>query len=543
MPAAKDATAKFRERRKDETKEAANGYLQKHHLDEVLQEAVRDLLEIKPDDPITFLCEHLKRRNNNVLSRSAAEPTSDTNNGISNPSGSLVEDKQHTSERADDLQPHHLATWRTGEHGLAEERKLNQVANPMVQKWPNMNFLNPDELVAGHIIKNDSKAATRHQEIESCVRGNATKSIYWEPSTVKAALVTCGGLCPGLNSIIREVTTCLWFDYGVRDIVGCQAGFNGLSDFVAHPLVPLNPDNVREIHMKGGSILKAGRGGLDLDRICDNLATSGINMLFVIGGDGTQHAGNLVYEAAKKRDLPVSIVGVPKSIDNDVLFFDKTFGFDTAVEAASEVIRNSWAEATSHDKGVGIVKLMGRDAGFVAMHAALASTIVDLVLVPEVKFKLEDVYKHIDEVLERKNHMVIAVAEGAGQDIVATGEKDSTGHTVYGDIGIKIRDAVNKYLKEKGGRSFYIDPSYIIRSVPVRPNDHIYCARLARDAVHTGMRGYTGVCVGPVHNIISLIPSKLIARGKKHIKITASNWQSCVQSCKMPKALCGGCQG
>jgi len=448
--------------------------------------------------------------------------------------------KHNVVNRADDLQPHHLATWQTGSHGLTEERKLNHVTNPMAMVWPNMNFLNPDELVSGHIIQNDSKAATRPQEIAACVRGNATKSIYWDPSKVKAALVTCGGLCPGLNSIIREVTTCLWYEYGVRDIFGCEAGYNGLSDFNAHPPVPLSPDTVREIHMKGGSILKAGRGGFDAEKICDNLDMSGINMLFVIGGDGTQNAGNLIYEAAKKRNLPVSIIGVPKSIDNDVLFFDKTFGFDTAVAAASEVIRNSWVEATSCDKGVGIVKLMGRDAGFVAMHAALASTIVDLVLVPEVKFQIEDVYKHIDNVLQRKNHMVIAVAEGAGQELVATGDQDSTGHTVYGDIGVYMRDAVNKYLKEKGGRCFYIDPSYIIRSVPIQANDHIYCTRLGRDAVHTGMRGYTGVCVGPIHNIISLVPSKIIAGGKKHIKLSSSNWQSCVQSCKMPKALAGG---
>merc|ERR1719399_1090620 len=168
------------------------------------------------------------------------------------------------------------------------------------------------------------------------------------------------------------------------------------------------------------------------------------------------------------------------------------------------------------------------------MHAALSSTIVDCVLIPEVEFALEDVMAHVDKTLARKEFMVIVVAEGAGQNYVATGKKDATGHDVYGDIGTYLRDAVNKHLKPTGGRSFYFDPSYIIRSVPAAPNDHIYCGRLSRDAVHTAMRGYTGVCIGPVHDIIVVIPSKLIAGGKKKVVIRSSNWQSCVQTCKMP---------
>jgi len=438
------------------------------------------------------------------------------------------------------LASHHLSSWQTSVEGTVNERELNKNINPMAAVWPNMNFVNPNELVMGHIITNDSKAHLRDQAVdEGCVRANACREIYWEPKKIKAAMVTCGGLCPGLNSIIREVTNCLWHDYGIQDIVGMTGGYNGLSDPEHFPPERLTPDVVREIHMKGGSILKAGRGGCDVPKILDNLEKEGINVLFVIGGDGTQAAGNMIYEGARKRGLQVSIVGIPKSIDNDVLYFDRTFGFDSAVAAASEVIRNGWVEATSCDKGVGIIKLMGRDAGFVAMNAALASTIVDLVLIPEVKFDLNDVFAHVDEVLNRKQFMVIAVAEGAGQEHVSTGAKDSTGHTVYGDIGVFMKDQINAYLKAKGGRSFYIDPSYIIRSVPIRPNDHIFCGRLARDAVHTAMRGYTGVCVGPIHNVIVIVPSSLIARGKRKVKVASSAWQSCVQSCKMPKSLAG----
>jgi len=420
------------------------------------------------------------------------------------------------------------------------EREVNKVVNPMFKTWPNMNFLNPDEFVSGHIIINDSKKASRKKEIsEGCVRANACRDIWWEPSEVKAAIVTCGGLCPGLNSIIREVTNSLYSDYGVDHVVGVQAGYNGLADPDNFIPVELTPESVREIHMKGGSILKAGRGGFNAEKICENLERMGINMLFLVGGDGTQYAGYLLSQEARKRGTQISIVGVPKSIDNDVLFFDKTFGFDSAVASASEVIRNGWVEATSCDKGVGIVKLMGRDAGFVAMNASLASTIVDLCLIPEVQFKMEDVMDHIDTTLAKKDFMVIAVAEGAGQEHVATGQKDSTGHTVYGDIGTFMKKEVNNHLKESGGRCFYIDPSYIIRSVPIRPNDHIYCARLARDAVHTAMRGYTGVCVGALHNIIVIMPSSLIAGGKKRVDVRSSGWQACVQSCKMPPSLSG----
>mmetsp|Transcript_38020 Transcript_38020/g.119753 ORF Transcript_38020/g.119753 Transcript_38020/m.119753 type:complete len:159 (+) Transcript_38020:66-542(+) len=155
---------------------------------------------------------------------------------------------------------------------------------------------------------------------------------------------------------------------------------------------------------------------------------------------------------------------------------------------------------------------------------------------------MEDVCEHVDDVLKRKKYMVIVVAEGAGQDLVATGEKDATGHTVYGDIGVYLRDTLNKHLKPQGGRTFYIDPSYIIRSVPVTPNDHIYCSRLANNAVHTAMRGYTGVCVGAIHNVICILKSKLIASGKKQIKVKSTTWQSCVQNCHMPHSLSGGAQ-
>lgn len=426
-------------------------------------------------------------------------------------------------------------------HGSVDEKEVNKEPNPMASVYPDMNFINPDELVMGHIIQNDSKRSSRHPEVASgCIRANCTRNIFWkDPQTVSAALVTCGGICPGLNSIIREVTNCLWHHYGVRRILGIPAGYNGLSRPQEFPPIELTPSLVQDIHMKGGSILKAARGGFDADVICENLQKLGVNLLFTVGGDGTLTAADLLFKKAKERKQLLSIVGIPKSIDNDVVLFDKTFGFDSAVVAATDVIFNAYTEATSCDKGVGIVKLMGRDAGFVAMYAALASTLTDLVMIPEVSVKIEDVLAHVDATLAQKDFMVIAVAEGAGQEYVATDQKDATGHTVYGDIGVFLRDAVNRHLKANGGRSFYIDPSYIIRSGPARPIDHVLCMRLAHDAVHTAMRGYTGVCVGSIHNIIVVVPLHLIANRKRTVDVNSSSWQSCVQCCNMPRALSG----
>jgi 6-phosphofructokinase 1 len=442
---------------------------------------------------------------------------------------------------ASSLKPYHLATWqRADESGLPNERLVNKILNPMAEQWQGMNFVNPDELVMGHIIKNDSKEHTRRAEVANgCVRANAARDIYWAPEKVKVGMVTCGGLCPGLNSIIREITNVLWYDYGIKDITGMTGGYNGLSHPEQFEPMELNPSVVRTIHMQGGSILKAGRGGLECEKIINNLRDRGINVLFVIGGDGTQFAAHLLFKEAKKQDYQLSIVGVPKSIDNDVLFIDKTFGFESAVATASDIIRNAWVEASSCENGVGVVKLMGRDAGFVAVYASLASTLVDVTLIPEVDFKLADVHNHVYNTLKRKGHCVVVVAEGAGQKFVATDAKDATGHQVYGDIGVFMKDSINAYLKDKGGRCFYIDPSYIIRSCPIRPNDHIYCLRLASDAVHTAMRGYSGVCVGALHNVICIFPSNIIASGKRKMGVNSSFWQHAVQRSKMPVTLSG----
>jgi hypothetical protein len=258
------------------------------------------------------------------------------------------------SDSSSNLAAHHLSAWQEDPDSFEvwprpEANRKNLVLNPMAVARPHMNFLNPNERVQHAIIVHDSKASLRSHALDGgALRGNACKHIYWEPSKVKAALVTCGGLCPGLNSIIQGVTNCLWRDYGVRDIVGITAGYNGLSAPELHPSIPLTPETVDALHLRGGSMLKAGRGGFDAIKICDTLRKGGFTHLFVIGGDGTQFAGHLLYEECRKQNLEVSVVGVPKSIDNDVLFVDRTFGFDSAVEAAAGVIRSRNSRPPSH---------------------------------------------------------------------------------------------------------------------------------------------------------------------------------------------------
>lgn len=464
--------------------------------------------------------------------------------GVAAPTASkILQDTRATLRLSDN----HVSSWwgtcPVDEKGLVKESETNKIDNPMAARWPRLRFLEPNEIVRGRVVDQDSltqRAGLAGGAMDGFLRAGATRKIFWDPKHVRAGIVTCGGLCPGLNSIIREVTRCLWHQYDVHDVMGFQSGWNGLSDTRKYKPVPLDTTIVREIHMKGGSMLQAGRGGFEPDKICDNLASLNISFLFVVGGDGTQWAADVLNQVARIRKMPISIIGIPKSIDNDVLFFDRTFGFDSAVNAGCEIIRNAWVEATSCANGVGIVKLMGRDAGFVARNASLASTIVDCCLVPEVTWSVSDLLAYVDETLQRKGHMVIVVAEGAGQRHVTTGQKDSTGHTIYGDIGTFLKNKINTHLADGiGGRSFYIDPSYIIRSVPATPNDHIYCTRMAYESVHAAFRGYSGVVVGSVHNFMVMVPMNLIASGMRPLRLGSSVWQCCVQGAKMPARLAG----
>lgn len=347
--------------------------------------------------------------------------------------------------------------------------------------------------------------------------------IFFEPAETKAAIVTCGGLCPGLNNVIQSLVRTMYYHYGVKDILGIRYGYEGLIEDFGHGFMPLGPSDVRDLHAKGGTILGSSRGPQDIGRMVDTLIRNKINILFTIGGDGTLRGANAIYEEVTRRGLPISVVGIPKTIDNDIDFVYRSFGFGTAVAIATGAIHSAHAEATGAKNGVGLVKVMGRDSGFIASYVALASNEVNYTFVPEAPFELQGPHgflPHLKARLIDKSHAVVLVAEGAGQHLFeASGERDASGNVKYGDIGLLMRDEITKYLKAE---SFpftmkYIDPSYIIRSVPASPEDAVFCIMLAQNAVHAAMAGKTGMLVGLWNSYFTFIPISLAVGKRKKV--------------------------
>jgi 6-phosphofructokinase 1 len=364
--------------------------------------------------------------------------------------------------------------------------------------------------------------------------------VFFDASRARAGIVTCGGLCPGLNNVIRGLVLELWFGYGVKRITGFRYGYEGIIARGRTP-EPLTPDTVSRIHHQGGTILGSSRGSQDPVNLVDSLEALGIDMLFVIGGDGTIRGAMQIVAEIEKRGLSIGVVGVPKTIDNDIHFIDRSFGFESAYSAAVEVIRAARVEATGARDGIGLVKLMGRHSGFVACNAALASTDVDLVLIPEVPMKLEGehgVYRYVERVLDRQGHAVIVVAEGAAQDLVSEGAgADKSGNTKLGDVGVFLRDRITQHFKQetRDVTLKYIDPSYAIRSVPASPSDSVYCWNMARNAVHAAMAGNTEMLIGRWHARFVHVPMPLATRSRKQVDPGDDVWTSVIEATGQPR--------
>ena len=337
--------------------------------------------------------------------------------------------------------------------------------------------------------------------------------LHFDPQQVKAAIVTCGGLCPGLNNVVREVVNSLHKIYNVQDVWGVTGGWNGFHNPQYKP-VQLTPDVVLHIHHGGGSFLRTSRGGFDVDATIAFLQKYQINQLYVIGGDGTHRAAHKVHEACVERGLNIAVAGIPKTIDNDVDYIDRSFGFNSAVEAAQNAIRVGLTEAQcTLPNGIAVIKLMGREAGYLGAFAALASGDVDLVLVPESPILLEGEHGILPFLLERvkqKHYAVVVVSEGAGQDLLdGTDLKEKgSGNKKLAPIAEYIRDRISDYFEKQGeeARMKYIDPSYMVRGVPANSSDSLYCSELAQNAVHCAMAGFTGFSVGLVNNTLVMIP-------------------------------------
>ncbi len=359
------------------------------------------------------------------------------------------------------------------------------------------------------------------------------EKLFFDPAQTRAGIVTCGGICPGLNDVIRSLFLELHHAYGVREVLGFQEGYKGLDPIRGREPIVLTASLVDDIHKEGGTILNTSRGPVDVSLAVDNLISRGVNILFTVGGDGTQRGGNALFQEAKKRGYPISVVGIPKTIDNDVAYVSRTFGYVTAVEEAMKVLDRAHTEAHSVENGISLVKLMGRNAGFIAAGATIASQEVNFTLVPEVPFKLDGPDGFLSALKKRileRSHALIVVAEGAGQELLEQGGfgTDASGNLKIGDIGLFLREQIESYFKEQQLPIVmrYIDPSYLVRSSPANAEDSILCDLYARHAVHAAMAGKTGVVIGYLHNQFVHVPVELLSSQKKEMKPDSFIWRA-----------------
>mmetsp|Transcript_40385 Transcript_40385/g.114330 ORF Transcript_40385/g.114330 Transcript_40385/m.114330 type:complete len:546 (-) Transcript_40385:420-2057(-) len=358
------------------------------------------------------------------------------------------------------------------------------------------------------------------------MRAGARDTIYHNPATTTAAIVTCGGLCPGLNDVVAGLVMKL-VDYGVKEdnIYGVRYGYKGFYD-PKHKPIRLSRHLVNTLHLQGGTMLGTSRGGADIKEIVKRLDMWGVDMLFVVGGNGGNAGAAAIQQECQERGVVCSVVGVPKSIDNDILLIDRCFGFETAVEESQRPLLAAKVEASSAYMGIGIVKLMGRESGFIAMQASMSSGVVDACLIPEVPFTIEGengLVAHIKKVMATQGHAVICVAEGAGQDMLPqSNTTDASGNPILGDIGPWLRKQLKAHIPEADIK--YIDPTYMIRAIPTNSGDRIYCKVLAHNAVHGAFAGYTGITVGLVNTHYVFLPIPVIIQSPRKVDPHGKAW-------------------
>jgi 6-phosphofructokinase 1 len=388
-------------------------------------------------------------------------------------------------------------------------------------------------------VKLGNQQPIKRNQVFECA--GPREMIYFMPAHVHAGIVSCGGLCPGINDVIRAIVRCLWSRYGVSRISGIRYGYKGFLPDYQYGVINLDPDVVDDIHKAGGTFLGSARGGgREVSQIVDAMEQLNLNMLFTIGGDGTQRGSLDIAAEIDRRKLKIAMIGIPKTVDNDFSFIQKSFGFDTAVAKAVEVVAAAHMEANSQINGIGLVKLMGRESGFIAVHTALASHEVNFVLIPEVPFNLEGYngfLHHLEERLKNRHHAVVVIAEGAMQDLLVTEKKtDAGGNLKMADVGTYLRDRIQKHFDEikMEINLKYIDPSYQIRSAPADPGDSIYCERLGNAAVHAAMAGKTKVVIGLVNNEFVHLPMKVVVSQRSHVDPESSLWRDTLDATHQP---------
>jgi 6-phosphofructokinase 1 len=345
-----------------------------------------------------------------------------------------------------------------------------------------------------------------------------------------------------LNNVIRGVYLELAKNYGARRVLGIREGYQGLNPAVGLPPIEMTDAFVEDIHKLGGTVLGSSRGPQDPAVVVDFMERAEIDILFCIGGDGTQRGAHAIYEEIARRRLPKAIVGIPKTIDNDIPYVWMTFGYLTALEKAEEVLRGAHVEARCAPNGIAIVKLMGRNAGFIAAGAALASDEANFVLIPEIEFPLEGATGFLAALQERmkaRGHALVVVAEGAGQHIFREQEtrRDASGNVQHHDIGLLLRDRIRSYFAqhEMPINIKYIDPSYVIRSVPANTYDRILANQMGRLAVHAAMAGKTDTLIGSWNNELVHVPIRTAVASKKVLSTTSDMWMGVLSSTGQPR--------
>jgi len=364
--------------------------------------------------------------------------------------------------------------------------------------------------------------------------------IFFDPSKLKCGIVTCGGLCPGLNDVIRAVVLSLYHNYKVKTVFGFPYGYEGLTYRFGHSPLELSPEAVSRIHEYGGTILGSSRGHQDISEMVDTLDRMNIGILFAIGGDGTLRGAQGIAEEVQRRGLKISVIGIPKTIDNDISYVERSFGFETAVSEAVAAIDAAHTEAKGARNGIGLVKLMGRESGFIAVYASLARSDVNFCLIPESPFTLEKLLESVRDRLQKRGHAVIVVAEGAGQDLMqASGARDASGNIRFNDIGVFLKERIGDYFRKTGIEATlkYIDPSYTIRGVPANPHDSAFCLLLGQNAVHAGMAGRTNMVVGFWMGTFTHVPIPLAVSQRKKVDPESWVWSSVLTSTGQPKDM------
>ncbi|MBU2948037.1 ATP-dependent 6-phosphofructokinase [Zobellia uliginosa] len=405
------------------------------------------------------------------------------------------------------------------------------------------NFVEEHNRILADVSVQNFNTCLENMTAPECLeKAGPREKLFFDPKKTTAAIVSCGGLCPGINNVIRGLVMALHYFYGVKRIIGVQYGYEGLIPENGHEFIDLVPDKVKDIHEFGGTILGSSRGAQSVEKMVDSLEKNNINLLFTIGGDGTLKGANAIGEEIEKRGLDISIIGIPKTIDNDIDLIDKSFGFETSFDVASPIIRDAHNEATGAFNGISIVKLMGRDSGFIAASTAIAMPVVNFVLVPEMDFQLEGENGFLEALKKRlieKRHAVIVVAEGAGQHLFGKDSDtytDASGNIIHQDIGLLLKHRIKAYFDAQDTKCTikYIDPSYIIRSAPANANDSLFCNRLAYHAVHGAMAGKTKFVVGRLNNKFVYLPISKVVNKRKKINMEGEFWFGVLQSTGQP---------